>query len=177
MSEEQDYRDWLMRHRVVSRSEAERVLLGPLRAEVLAWQRRVEAEAEDRRAWIGQVKRRLGLVDEVHRCRVYGDDENIGWAWSCRRWECRKGGHGYSRQEHAFRDAFAHARAYLPGPPEEQPVTELDLAAFDAAWARMRAQQDAFAAALPARVGAVAAMVNAVMPDGMRFDWTTEDGS
>lgn len=129
------------------------------------------AEQEDRQAWIGRVKRRLGLVDEVHRCWVWrGSDK--WWHWWCQRDLCYAGeGPLYGSQPDALHDALAHARAYLPGPPEETPVTELDLMAFDALWAGMRGERDAFAAALPGRMNAAAELLSEGLPEGMRFEW------
>lgn len=133
------------------------------------------AEERGRREWTEGVRRRLGLVAEVHRCWVYDDDEGDGWAWFCRRRDCPRGGVNCPTQEYAFTNALMHARLFVPRPPEEPPVTELDVLAFDALWARMRAQQDAVAAALPDRMAAVAETVNAglagVLPEGVRFEW------
>lgn len=83
------------------------------------------AEERDRREWTEGIRRRLGLLAEVHRCHVYDDDEGDGWAWFCRRWSCRESGHGYPSQPRAFGAAFAHARSFLPEPPEETPATGL----------------------------------------------------
>lgn len=134
------------------------------------------SEDTGRREWTEGVRRRLGLVAEVHRCEVY----RIGWdwVWLCARDGCPVVRTGYPSQAAAFTEALAHARAFIPQPPEESPVTELDVLAFDALWDRMRAQQDAVAAALPDRMAAVAETVNAglagVLPEGMRFEWVTD---
>lgn len=144
MSEEVDYWDWLMRYGMRSREQA--VLAydvalpkwpavppyHPLRDQVRAARagaRRL-AEAEDRQAWIGQVKRRLGLVTEVHRCWVYGGDDGSMWAWICQREGCGISNYGYRWQWQALARALAHTRSFLPEPPEETPVTELDWAAY-----------------------------------------------
>jgi hypothetical protein len=148
-------------------------------AEGKAWARqfvakRRELERLARREWIEGVRRRLGLVAEVHRCFVYGHPGGHYWAWSCQRGDCLLSGYGYLTQPPAFAKALAHARAFVPEPVEEAPVTELDLLAYDAAWAAMRAQQDAIAAALPVRANAIAERINGILPDGLRFEWVAD---
>lgn len=151
-------------------------------AESKAWARRFVAQRRElerlaRREWIEGVRRRLGLVTEVHRCRVYEPNPDDDWAWSCQRAGCGTSDYGYPTQPTAFAKALAHARAFVPKPVEEAPVTELDALAFDAAWARMRAEQDAFAARLPDRIAAVTEMVSerfaGELPEGMRIEWVT----
>jgi hypothetical protein len=149
-------------------------------AESKAWARefvarRRELERLARREWIEDVRRRLGLVTEVHRSWVWwSPGEQDSWTWWCYRKHCPGHGGGYPSQQAAFADALAHARAFAPEPPEEAPVTELDLLAFDALWAGMRAEQDAFAAALPERANAVAERINGILPDGLRFEWVAD---
>lgn len=132
-------------------------------------------EELDRREWIDGVRRRLRLVAEVHRCRVWKRGEG-DWAARCLRPGCPVGaGVGWApSQQYALGDALAHAGAFLPLPPKEAEVTELDVLVFDAMWAAVRSQQDAIAAALPARVAEVTELINdriaGVLPDGMRFD-------
>jgi hypothetical protein len=135
------------------------------------------AEERDRREWVEGVRRRLGLVAEVHRPRIRRTSP-WSWGWHCQRAGCTEAEVGCMYLKEAFGDALAHALAFVPEPPEETPVTELDLLAFDALWAGMRAEQDAFAAALPGRTEAVANVINeylaGVLPDGMRFEWVAD---
>jgi hypothetical protein len=153
---------------------------GPFRYEAMQAMAQAElsrlAEERDCREWIEGIRRRLGLVTEVHRCHVFRG--NPEWIWSCLRDGCYAAGYFCLSQADAFAGALAHARAFVPGPPEEIPVTELDLLAFDALWAGMRAEQDAFAAVLPRRMEAVADVINeylaGVLPDGMRFEWVAD---
>jgi len=153
-------------------------------AETKAWARqftanRRELERLARREWIEEVRRRLGLVVEVHRCRVWKRGEG-DWAARCLRPGCPAGsGVGWApSQQYALGDALAHAGAFLPLPPEEAPVTELDALAFEAAWARMRAEQDAFAARLPDRIADVTELINERFAGellyGMRFEWVAD---
>lgn len=134
-----------------------------------------DLEAPAQREWIEGVRRRLGLVAEVHRCRVYEPNPGDDWAWTCLRADCASSRYGYPSQSAALARALAHARAFIPEPPEEAPVTELDVLAFDAAWADMRAKQDVFAAALPDRIADVTELINeqfaGILPDGLRFEW------
>jgi hypothetical protein len=85
------------------------------------------AEEQDRRELIEAVRRRLGLVAEVHRCRVWKRGEG-DWARRCLRLGCPAGQPlGWApSQEYALGDALAHAGAFLPLPPEEEPGTGLD---------------------------------------------------
>lgn len=134
-----------------------------------------EAEERDRREWLEGVRRRLGLVAEVHRCHVWRG--LWGWMWFCRRPGCNRVWHDCPSQPDAFAAASAHARSFIPEPPEQEPPTELDLLAFDALWAGMRSEQDAFAAALPGRMAQIAERVNEFLgglPGGMRFEWVAD---
>lgn len=148
-------------------------------AEGKAWarqfvSRRRELERLARREWIEDISRRLGLVAEVHPCQVYrcrpGD-----WGWWCRRGHCGMMSHFLPSQAEAVTAALEHTRAFVPEPLGEAPVTELDLLAFDAFWAGMRAEQDAFAARLPDRIADVTELINerfaGELPGGMRFEW------
>jgi hypothetical protein len=86
----------------------------------------VSADEEDRRDWIDGVSRRLGLVTEVHRCRVF----RFGWqdwGWHCLRPGCSAGSNRAYPQAEAFAAALAHARSFLPEQPEEEPGVRLDL--------------------------------------------------
>jgi hypothetical protein len=87
---------------------------------------RLLTEEQGRREWLEGVRRRLGLVTEVHRCYVYDDDEGDGWAWFCRRRGCPgRGLFGRSHRE-AFAEALAHARSFVPEPLEEGSAGELE---------------------------------------------------
>lgn len=148
-------------------------------AEGMAWAReftagRRELERLAQCEWIDSVRRRLGLVAEVHRTHVHQEKVSGYWSWTCRR--CAEGTIcAYDSQPEAFAWALAHARSFIPEPPEEEPVTELDLLAYEAAWDAVRAEQGAFEAALPGRMNAVAGLINewsaGLLPDGMRFEW------
>lgn len=85
------------------------------------------AEEQDRREWLEDIRRRLGLVAEVHRCRVWKRGEG-DWAARCLRPGCLAGvGLGWApSQQYALGDALAHAGAFLPLPVDDEPVTELD---------------------------------------------------
>jgi hypothetical protein len=175
----------------VTRAEAEREYLGqdprpiyfsPFRnslviREGFAMEKRA-AEERDRREWVDGIRRRLGLVAGVHRCRVWRCGE-ADWGWFCLRKTCGEVGHFLPSQEAAAIAAQQHTRAFVPEPPEETPVTELDLLAYDALCGAVRAEQDAFAAALPGRMEQVAETINdylgGLLPEGMRFEWTADD--
>jgi hypothetical protein len=108
----------------------------------------------------------------VYRCGP-GD-----WGWFCQRegpGRCGEVGHYLPSLGEAVGAAQEHTRAFIPEPSEETPATELDALAFEALWARMRAQQDAVAAALPGRIAEVAGEMNTrfagALPEGMRFEW------
>jgi hypothetical protein len=126
------------------------------------------------------VKRRLGLVAEVHRCFVYGDDQGHGWAWMCLRPCCDRSGWGYRSQPASLAKALAHARAFVPETPEEEPLTELQWALCMALTADMARQRETDEAALGARIAAVAEQVNGalagILPEGMRFEWAPDGG-
>ena len=79
-------------------------------------------EERDRREWLEGITRRLGLVAEVHRVRVWKRGEG-DWAARCLRPGCPAGrGVGWAPdQQYALGDALAHAWHFLPLPPEETP--------------------------------------------------------
>lgn len=134
------------------------------------------AEEQDRREWLEGVRRRLGLVAEVHRCDVFKAGVfNPRWVWCCERDDCSAMELHCPSWAEALAAALAHARAFVPEPPEPEPWTELDVLAFEAAWDAVQAEQERFAAAFPRRVAAVAERVNEtfgrLLPDGMRFEW------
>lgn len=157
------------------------IYFSPLRNSLVIREGRMQerrgAEERDRREWTEGIRRRLGLVAEVHRCEIrYAGDG--WWRWLCLRPACPCGGfarRGPGAFAQALAEALEHARRFVPQPPEETPVTELDLLAFDALYGAVRAEQDAFAAALPGRMNAVADLINdavaGLLPDGMRFEW------
>jgi hypothetical protein len=84
---------------------------------------RLLAEVQDRAEWIEGVRRRLGLVAEVHRCQVH--QGNPEWIWSCLRDGCHAAGYFCPSQEDAIGKAVAHTRAFVPQPPEEEPPGDL----------------------------------------------------
>lgn len=135
------------------------------------------AEEHDRREWIEEVRGRLGLVSEVHRCRAWYAGDGW-WRWWCLRPGCPCGGfarRGPGGSAQAYAEALEHARRFVARPAEPEPWTELDVLAFEAAQDAVRDQQERFAAALPGRMAAVAGEINealaGVLPDGMRFEW------
>jgi hypothetical protein len=87
-----------------------------------AAERRAAGE-QDRREWTEGIRRRLGLVAEVHRCWVY---RGAGWAWMCLRAGCETSNYGYGSQPRALTKALAHTRSFMPEPPEGEPSGELD---------------------------------------------------
>lgn len=81
----------------------------------------MSAGEQDRREWIEGIRRRLGLVAEIHRVRVWkrGDGD---WAGMCLRPGCPAGRPlGWApSQQYALGDALAHAWHFMPLPPEEE---------------------------------------------------------
>jgi hypothetical protein len=71
------------------------------------------AEVRDRREWIEEVRRRLGLVAEVHRPRLRKTSP-WSWGWHCQRSGCAEAAVGCMYLKEAFGDALAHARAFVP---------------------------------------------------------------
>lgn len=133
------------------------------------------AEIQDRAKWIEGIRRRLRLVAEVHRCWVWGHP-NGGWDWWCQRDDCNSGPDTrVPVWADAVAEAIAHARSFVPQPPDETPVTGLDLMVMWIRVDQVRAEQDAFAAALPGRMAAVAEEINSEfggwLPEGVRFEW------
>jgi hypothetical protein len=87
------------------------------------------AEDRDRREWTEDIRRRLGLVAEVHRCRV-SQCWCCAWNWDCLRPGCWSGEHCGS-QGNALASALAHARSSIPEPPEQEPWSELNWTAYE----------------------------------------------
>ena len=145
--------------------------------EGFAMEKRAAGE-RDRREWAEGIRRRLGLVAEVHRCRAYADDEGGGWVWACLRPGCLGAGYSYRSQPAAFAEALAHARAFMPEPPEDEPLTELQWALYVAFSEDAERQREADEAALGARILAVTEQVNdafaGILPDGLRFEWRAD---
>lgn len=111
-------------------------MLGVLQSEALARIARLHAaEEQDRRDWIEGIRRRLGLVSEVHEYYV----RQIGvdyWAWRCLRHGCRENGLmpgcwqcGPSKAAVA-KKARAHVQRFVPAPLEREPGAGLDLTGF-----------------------------------------------
>ena len=99
-------------------------------AEAKAWSREFRAKRRElerlaQREWIESVTRRLGLVAEVHRCRVWKRGEG-DWARRCLRPGCPAGRPlGWApSQEYALGDALAHAGAFLPLPVADDELPE-----------------------------------------------------
>jgi hypothetical protein len=88
------------------------------------------AEERDRREWTEGVRRRLGLVAEVHRPRVRKTSPR-SWGWHCQRPGCTEAAVGCMYLKEAFGDALAHARSFIPEPPEQEPWSELDWTAYE----------------------------------------------
>ena len=135
--------DWIAEY--AGRSAAAR---GELKRAVLAYvaeeRRRREAEAakrrraedEDRRAWIDGIRRRLGLVAEVHECRVWQIGEHW-WAWECLHrgcydsdWQRTSSSNSEPTRAAVVAKASAHRRRFMPLPPEPVPGAGLDLTGF-----------------------------------------------
>jgi hypothetical protein len=131
------------------------------------------AEERDRREWTESVRRRLGLVAEVHRCWVW---QSVGlWHWWCLRDSCGAAHHNLLTQPEAFSDALAHTRSFVPQPPEPEPFTGLEWAVHVALYEDAARQREADEAALRGRVTVVTEQVNdtfaGLLPEGMRFEW------
>jgi hypothetical protein len=92
--------------------------------EAYAMERRA-AEERDRREWIEGIRRRLGLVAEVHRCQVHRG--NPEWIWSCLRDGCHAAGYFCPSQADAFGRALAHARSFVPRSPGPGPWSQADV--------------------------------------------------
>lgn len=100
--------------------------------------RAVAPGAGDPRVWLEGVRRRLGLVAEVHRGWVW---QSVGlWHWWCLRDSCGRAHHNLPSQPDAFAAALAHARSFMPEPPEEAPATRP--AAYRAAIAAIMAPRE-----------------------------------
>jgi hypothetical protein len=95
---------------------------------------RSRAEAQDRREWIDGIRRRLGLVAEVHECRTWQIGERW-WAWACLRPACRDADWQHTANSEPTRagviaKASAHRRRFLPPVPTPAPGATLDLTGF-----------------------------------------------
>ncbi len=91
-------------------------------------------EVQDRDEWIEGIRRRLGLVAEVHRCRVWYDGDDW-WRWWCLRPACPCGGfarRGPGAFAQALTEALEHARRFVPRPPGPEPFPELSWEAYKA---------------------------------------------
>jgi hypothetical protein len=132
VSEDSDWLEEYARLGYTTRREFRRLLRAHRhRLEVEAAERR-DAEEKDRCEWIEGIRRRLGLVSEVHEWYVRQIGESY-WAWACSRPGCRDGGPdlrpwncGHSKAA-VTRKAREHARRFLPGAPETVPGAGLDL--------------------------------------------------
>jgi hypothetical protein len=133
--------DWIAEY--VGRSAAAR---GELKRAVLAYvaeerrrreaaaAKRHRAEEQDRREWIDGIRRRLGLVAEVHECDVWQIGERW-WAWKCLRRGCwdadwQRTSNSEPTRAAVRAKASAHSRRFLPSPPVDAPGAGLDLTGF-----------------------------------------------
>ncbi len=144
--------------------------------EGFAMEKRAAGE-RDRREWAEGIRRRLGLVAEVHRCKVYRCNPG-DWGWWCRREHCGMVGHFLPSQAEAVTAAQEQTRAFVPEPPEEEPLTELQWALYVAFSEDAERQREADEAAFGARIAAVTEQVGdafaGILPEGMRFEWRTD---
>lgn len=104
-------------------------MLEALRREQAARTERQRAEeARDRAEWIEGIRRRLGLVSEVHECRTWQVGEDY-WMWACERPGCPYGKRGVAvpSKRRAGTEASEHSRRYLPSQAEAAPGAGLDL--------------------------------------------------
>lgn len=107
-------------------------MLEALRREQAArTERRRAAQARDRSEWIEGIRRRLGLVSEVHEYRTWQVGAEY-WAWTCLRPGCvYSEGRGRVNAEQSkagvASHAAAHRRRYLPSAPETVAGAGLDL--------------------------------------------------
>ena len=96
--------------------------------------RHLAAEARDRRDWIEGIRRRLGLVSEVHEVKWWQAGEDY-WLWACQRPGCpyanwRPSGQAAASMGRARTEASKHRRKFLPPSPEPMPGARLDLTGF-----------------------------------------------
>jgi hypothetical protein len=140
VSEDAGWIEEYARRSVTARDELKRAVLAYIAEE----RRRREAEAEkrrraeeqDRREWIDGIRRRLGLVAEVHDYRVWQIGERW-WAWEClyrgcwnSDWQRTSASNSEPTRAAAVATASAHRRKFMPPAPEPVPGTGLDLTGF-----------------------------------------------
>jgi hypothetical protein len=138
VSEDEDWIAEYTRRGAAARAELKRALL----AYVAEERRRLEAaaakrhrdEEQDRREWIDGIRRRLGLVAEVHECHVWQIGERW-WAWKCQRRGCwdadwQRTSNSEPTRAAVSAKASAHSRRFLPPAPEVAPGAGLDLTGF-----------------------------------------------
>jgi hypothetical protein len=106
-------------------------MLEALRREQAArTERRRAAEARDRAEWIEGIRRRLGLVSEVHEYRTWQVGAEY-WAWACLRPGCAyseaRSVNAEQSKARVVSRAAAHRRRYLPSAPESVAGAVLDL--------------------------------------------------
>jgi hypothetical protein len=91
------------------------------------------AETQDRRDWIEGIRRRLGLVSEVHQVEWWQVGEDY-WRWSCLRPGCPYGDPRYLQAAPLMgrvrAEAREHRRRFRPSAPEPVPGAGLDLTGF-----------------------------------------------
>ena len=144
MSEDEDWIAEYARRSATARGELKRAVLACIaeerrRREAEAAKRR-RAEEEDRREWIDGIRRRLGLVAEVHEYRVWQIGERW-WAWECLHagcyvsdWQRASASCSERTKGAAVAKASAHRRKFMPAPPDAAPGARLDLTGFGAGW-------------------------------------------
>jgi hypothetical protein len=136
--------DWIAEYAgrsATARGELKRAVLAYVaeerrRREAEAAKRR-RAEEQDRREWTDGIRRRLGLVAEVHHCRVWQISEHW-WAWACQRPGCYDADWQHTANSErtraaAWAKASAHSRRFKPSPPQLAPGAGLDLTGFQRA--------------------------------------------
>lgn len=147
MSEDPDWITEYAGRSAAARSELKRAVLAYVaeerrRREAAAAERR-RAEEQDRREWIDGIRRRLGLVAEVHEYRVWQIGERW-WAWECLHRGCydsdwQRTSNSEPTRAAVVAKASAHRRRFVPPPPEPVPGAGLDLTGYGGGWCRDRA--------------------------------------
>lgn len=123
-----------VRRGVVSRRDLERMIFGREAASIRNLMEQFRAEEQDRREWIEGIRRRLGLVSEVHEYRFWQIGEKW-WAWECLRPGCRDADWQRTANSEPTRAAVvakasAHRRRFLPPARKPAPGAWLDLTGF-----------------------------------------------
>ena len=140
MSEEADWIAEYARRGATARDELKRAVLACIaeerrRRDAEAAKRR-RAEEQDRREWIDGIRRRLGLVAEVHEYRFWEIGERW-WAWECLHrgcydsdWQRTSSSNSERTRAAVVAKASAHRRRFMPPPAQPVPGAGLDLTGF-----------------------------------------------